>query len=117
MLSKELRRCTPERALRTLDRAADRSATLIETAKRVIDSFSEEKGLNAAGICFVVVGSVGRKEALEASDFDFIPVTDSLANLEVYQPHGVPLRQALTDALGAKVSKGEDLTMGFRSAN
>lgn len=104
-----------ERALRTLERAADRSATLIETAKRVIDSL--EKGLNAAGICFVVVGSVGRKEALEASDFDFIPVTDSLANLEVYQPHDVPLRQALTDALGAKVSKGEDLTMGFRSAN
>ncbi len=63
MLSEELKRCTPERAFSILERAAVRSAAMIEAAKGIIHSFSEERGLNTAGICFVVVGSVGRKEA------------------------------------------------------
>jgi Putative nucleotidyltransferase DUF294 len=113
MLSEQLKRCTPARALAILERAANYSESLIQKAKEVADSFCQLRGLDTAGVCFIVVGSVGRKEALEASDFDFIPVASSDADLSAYQPHDGQLRAALAAALNVKVSKGEDLTKGI----
>ena len=110
MLSEELKRCTPDRAFATLQRAASHSRDMIQEAKRITDSFCQNNELDTAGVCFVVVGSVGRHEALEASDFDFIPVAEINDDLERYKPFDGQLREALSAGLGAKVSKGEDLT-------
>jgi hypothetical protein len=109
MPSDELKQCTPDRAFATLQRAAVHSQDLIQRARQIVNSFCVNK-LDAVNICFVVVGSVGRHEALEASDFDFIPVAQSNADLESYRPLDAPLREALSVELNAKVSKGEDLT-------
>jgi hypothetical protein len=57
-----------------------------------------------------VVGSVGRFEALQASDLDFTPVVRTPQALEKFKPHDQPLRARLRDQLGVDVSKGEELT-------
>ena len=49
-------------------------------------------------------------EALEASDFDFVPVTWDDATLKAYVSHDRPLRDELRKGLGVKVSAGQDLT-------
>lgn len=110
MLSDELKRCTPERAQAVFERALTRSEDLINKAGQLINEFSTTNGLDTSCICFVAVGSIGRKEALEASDFDLIPIAASREKLEYFQPYDKLLRDALIDRLCVKVSRGEDLT-------
>lgn len=40
----------------------------------VVNDFLRKKGIREDDVCFVAVGSVGRLEALQASDLDFIPL-------------------------------------------
>jgi len=110
MLSAELKRFTPPRAMQTLERACERSDILVSKAEQAIANFSASEGLATQNLCFIVVGSVGRGEALEASDFDFVPVAASAEALDAYAPHDGKLRSELARALGVKVSKGADLT-------
>lgn len=62
------------------------------------------------GLCFAATGSVGRREALEASDLDLIPIAMDSDLLKKWKPNDRPLREALSEHLGIKVSKGEELT-------
>ena len=61
-------------------------------------------------MCFAAVGSVGRKEALEASDLDIVPIAINADRLAKYNPVDASLRECLRNDLGIKVSNGEDLT-------
>jgi hypothetical protein len=108
--SNDLKRCVPARAFTILARAEDHSKAMIERARASIENFATTKGVDISNICFVVVGSVGRHEALEASDFDVIPVALIESALEQYRMNDAELRAKLATDLGVKVSKGEDLT-------
>jgi hypothetical protein len=108
--SDDLKRCVPARACAIIARAERHSKAMIAKAKAIIEDFAAAKGVDISKICFVVVGSVGRYEALEASDFDVIPVALTEADLDQYKPSDGDLRAKLAAELGAKVSKGEDLT-------
>ena len=61
-------------------------------------------------MCFVVVGSIGRNEALDASDLDIVPVARNDDAFRGYQSSDQRLRSALRKSLGVKVSKGQELT-------
>jgi hypothetical protein len=74
------------------------------------DGFLGSRGLKLEDVCCVVVGSVGRQEALEVSDIDLIPVLRSAAALAAFQPHDKALRQEIKEKLQTKVSRGDDLT-------
>lgn len=91
-------------------RCGARCDELIKNGRDAIHNFASSNSVDIQNICFVVVGSVGRSEALEASDFDITPIASDQSSLEAFAPHDQPLREALRCALGVKVSKGEDLT-------
>jgi predicted nucleotidyltransferase len=95
----------PERTAEILERTRATSGQRIEAAKRVVEG-SLIEGIERH--CFVVVGSVGRLEALDASDFDLLPIAD----LDSASDHASDqsLREALRSALEVGVSAGEDLT-------
>jgi len=57
-----------------------------------------------------VMGSVGRREALDASDFDLVPVARDEETLEWLLTNNVELREGLAKALDIDVSMGRDLT-------
>jgi hypothetical protein len=58
----------------------------------------------------VAVGSVGRREALRASDLDFIPILKDSDALKVYQEFDGQIRERIAQVANLKVSRGEDLT-------
>jgi predicted nucleotidyltransferase len=104
------------RAWVLLEKARKYCDKLLGEIRAIADAFLADKNLTPEDVCFVVVGSVGRQEALEGSDIDLIPVLRSAAALATFQPHDKPLRQEIKDKLKAiyereiKVSQGDDLT-------
>jgi predicted nucleotidyltransferase len=109
-MSRATQRCVKARHYAVLERAKRLSDDLISQADRTIGQFLASKGESLEGLCFAVVGSVGRSEALEASDFDVLPIADTKTRLAQYRPHDLNLRRSLSDALKVKVSEGQDLT-------
>ncbi|MCF8070066.1 MAG: nucleotidyltransferase domain-containing protein [Desulfobacterales bacterium] len=61
-------------------------------------------------ICVVAVGSIGRGEALYASDLDIIPVLKNPEYLTAYKKIDKELRRNLSNEIELKVSKGSNLT-------
>jgi hypothetical protein len=86
------------------------SCDLLGRARAVLSSLLGEKGIDPSNIGFVAVGSVGRHEALNASDLDLIPVVRNARTLRDYRRHDKAIRSSLAQQLRIKVSKGEDLT-------
>jgi hypothetical protein len=105
-----VRTCVKSRHYAIFERALEKSTELTGKAKGAIANYVAKKGGTLDGMCFAVVGSAGRREALEASDLDLIPIAASAQRLAQYEPHDFDLRQVLAEALGVKVSRGEDLT-------
>ncbi len=99
-----------DRAWRVLEEARVHCECLLQKLTQLADSFLAEKRFDPANVCFAVVGSVGRFEALAASDVDFTPVLASQAALDQFKDHDQPLREAIRRQLGVDVSKGEELT-------
>ena len=95
-----------DRAWAVLEKARLYCEKLLSDARMVCDSFLTSRGVKAEEVCCVVVGSVGRQEALGASDLDLIPVLGSAAALTSFLAHDKPLRQELRDKLKVKVSQG-----------
>jgi hypothetical protein len=106
----ELKRILKGDAYSTIARAQEHSLSVLERTRKLVSEFSESKSLRLDNICFVVVGSLGRLEALEASDLDLIPICKSANDLQEYGHHDKELRKHLLAGLGVKVSRGEDLT-------
>ncbi|WP_395733737.1 DUF294 nucleotidyltransferase-like domain-containing protein [Prosthecobacter sp.] len=86
------------------------SCDLLEKCRLCVDEYLAKAGINQVNVCIVIIGSVGRREALEASDLDIIPVLADDETAKLFEPHDQPLRKKLGETLGIKVSKGEDLT-------
>lgn len=93
-----------------LEKARHHCDKVLGDVRAICDAFLAARGLTPEAVCCVVVGSVGRQEALEASDIDLIPVLRSAAALAALQPHDEALRQEIKDKLNIKVSQGADLT-------
>ncbi|MCI0460575.1 MAG: DUF294 nucleotidyltransferase-like domain-containing protein [Gemmataceae bacterium] len=110
MLDIALKPHLKERAWGVLERIDQHCSHLIEQVTNHTTQYLADNSLPADDVCFVVVGSVGRQEALHASDIDFTPVLRTPDALKTFEPHDQPLRQQLRQALGIKVSQGEDLT-------
>jgi hypothetical protein len=98
------------RAWAVLEKARQHCDKVLGDVRSICDGFLPGRGLKTEEVCAVVVGSVGRQEALESSDIDLIPVLRSSAALEAFQPHDKALRQAIKEQLKMKVSQGDDLT-------
>jgi|GEM_PF-3575360 len=106
----DLQKHLNDRAWRVLEKARQHCEKLLTDVRAVADDFLVKRSLDSDDICCVVVGSVGRQEALEASDIDLIPVLRSVAALAAFQPHDKDLRKEIRDKLNTKVSQGDDLT-------
>jgi len=91
-----------------LQKANDFSDNLLSKASHIIDEYFVINKLKKEDFCFVVIGSLGRFEALESSDIDLIPVC--ISDLDSFLPHDKPLRQYLEHGLEVHVSEGHDLT-------
>ncbi|WP_135058877.1 hypothetical protein [Paracoccus salipaludis] len=91
-------------------RAQSNSEQIAANARDFIDQFVKSKLVDTAGLCFAATGSVGRREALEASDLDLVPIARDDKCLAEWAPHDAELRQKLKEHLKIKVSRGEDLT-------
>jgi len=72
--------------------------------------FLIKKEINQDEICFVAIGSVGRYEALKASDLDILPIIKKKETLIEYKKYDNDLRNELGERLQIKISKGKDLT-------
>lgn len=105
-----IKACLKGRHLNIFERAKAHSDDLVARVKEVVSAFLSEKGLNEEGLCFVLIGSVGRREALQASDIDLVPIAADEARLQQYAPLDQDLRARIKDVLKTKVSKGEELT-------
>lgn len=91
-----------------------RSSDLCKNQLTQVDNITKEyllsKGFDLSEVCFVAVGSVGRGEALDASDIDLIPVLRSDMSFDLFSKHDQVIRELVSNKLGIKVSKGHDLT-------
>lgn len=105
-----VRACAKGRHVATLERAEELSRRRLQDTTTYIEEFLKSRGETSDGLCFAVTGSVGRNEALEASDVDIIPIAIDQHRLEQYQPLDADLRTFLKEKLGVKVSEGKDLT-------
>ncbi|MBF5094890.1 hypothetical protein F1643_10735 [Azospirillum sp. INR13] len=110
MLHEKIEKCVRERTLEVLKRAEEYSNTVADKASAFVNDYVTDKMGGTEDICFAATGSVGRREALEASDLDLLPIARNDAALEKWRPHDKDLRAALAGALKIKVSKGDDLT-------
>jgi Putative nucleotidyltransferase DUF294 len=99
-----------ERAWRVLKEARAYCKDLVQKLTQLTDRFLAEKQLDPKNVCFAVVGSVGRFEALQASDVDFTPVLKNQPALDKFKEHDRPLRELIRQQLSLDVSKGEELT-------
>jgi hypothetical protein len=96
-------------ALETLRRAERHVAELAARSAKYFESELPALSIDPSRVCMAVTGSMGRSEALGASDFDLLPVTADDATLELLLQHNEPLRAGLEKMLGVDVSRGRDL--------
>lgn len=109
-MREDIKRCVKDRTSEIYERAQKNSEDIAANARGLVDDFVATELGDADGLCFAATGSVGRREALEASDLDFIPIARDDRWLEIWEPHDARLREHLKKYLGIKVSKGEELT-------
>ena len=109
-MSKEIKRYLKDDAATVYDDAHAWCYKTIKEAESCIQLFEQEEHIDLKDLCFVVVGSTGRSEALAASDFDLVPIARRACSLAEYVDHDARLRELLTEALKMKVSKGQNLT-------
>lgn len=110
MMLEEMKKYLKEEAASVYDEAQHSCRNTIEVAKQCIQSFGKEGRIDLGDLCFVVVGSTGRNEALAASDFDLVPIARTRCSLKEYRTQDACLRKRLAEALKMKVSEGQNLT-------
>lgn len=92
------------------DRADAHCEQTIKKAAKISSEFLRKHRVDKTSVCLVCVGSLGRREALQSSDIDLIPVLRTRSDVEKFLPFDQDLRKTLERTLKIKVSKGEDLT-------
>ena len=103
-------RCMNRQSAELYQRADAWCGEIISSARDTIDQFGKDNSLDWADMCFIVVGSIGRNEALDASDMDIVPIARNEDALAAYRESDQSLRQVLRESLGLAVSRGFDLT-------
>jgi len=103
-----LRSIINNRAYCVYDRAWSHSERRLTECQEIVNRYLRDHALPAEKVCVIAVGSVGRREALEASDLDLIPIL--LESIAGFEEHDRAIREAIGEHLNVKVSKGEDLT-------
>lgn len=98
------------RSFELLQKADAFSLAILDRCNVCIADYLKGADLDPARICIVVIGSVGRREALAASDLDLIPILKDDQTAAVFAQHDSALRSKLRTELKIKVSKGADLT-------
>ncbi|NUQ79024.1 MAG: hypothetical protein HUU21_36335 [Polyangiaceae bacterium] len=96
------------RSYSVFDRAYKHTTDQLSRCRECIDAYLQSHNLAEDDFCFVIVGSVGRYEALEASDIDVIPVLRK--EYRDFEQHDEAIRQRIGESLNVKVSRGADLT-------
>ena len=109
-MHEEIEKCVRERTFNILKRAEENSKCVATKASKFVNKYVTEKMGDTEEICFAATGSVGRREALEASDLDLLPIARNDEALKKWSPYDKDLRAALADELKIKVSKGDELT-------
>ena len=110
MFSNQHLRCMKSRSADLYCRADKWCRKTTERARETINEFARSKSIDFTDICFIVVGSIGRNEALDASDMDLVPIARNEDTLATYKSVDQGLRQALRESLGLRVSRGLELT-------
>jgi len=105
-----LREYLDEKTYNILHEANKFCSDLISQSKSIIKNLLTVEGVSLSDICFVAVGSIGRGEALYASDVDIIPVLKDNRAFNVYETKDAQFRINLSKKLGLPVSKGTNLT-------
>ena len=103
-------RCMNQQSADLYRRADAWCGEIVAKAENTIDQFRKDRSLDFADMCFAVVGSIGRNEALDASDMDIVPIARNEDALAAYRESDQDLREVLRERLGVAVSKGLDLT-------
>lgn len=91
-------------------RAQEFSTDRIARIRDVIQGSPEGEEGEAQGLGWVVTGSLGRLEALEASDVDLMLLVPPGLKADDFKNLDQAIRVRLREALAIKVSKGENLT-------
>lgn len=99
-----------KRTYSTFEKSYSYSNSIISKANKLLDEYFDKTKLDKSKVCFVAVGSIGRYEALKASDLDIIPVIINDRYLRIYKKHDKRIRRFLSSRLKVKVSAGSDLT-------
>lgn len=105
-----LKKYVNDQAYRVFSGALTNCEHLRENAIKVSNEILDEYHIPRDQVCLIAVGSLGRSEALQASDIDLIPIIANKKLLEGFKECDRALRKAISEKLGVKVSKGEDLT-------
>ncbi len=95
---------------KTLDRARNNSLRIIKEVSKITDQYLKKQKFSLTKVCIILVGSIGRLEALESSDIDLIPILKDEKSLKSFFKIDKELRNMLSKSLSINVSKGEDLT-------
>ena len=103
-----LRECTNQRTFELFARAHSFSEERLSTCHELIDDFLKRRSVDPSGLCFIAVGSVGRYEALAASDLDILPIVQNPSDWP--DPLDKELRGVLGERLEVKISQGSELT-------
>lgn len=109
-MRKKVGLCVPERTKKIFARAEENSDLIMQKASTFADDYVKKKLGSLECICLAATGSVGRREALEASDLDIVPIARDDVTLAQWITYDSNFRAELQETLGIKVSKGEDLT-------
>jgi len=104
----QLKRTLGPRAYEVYKRADVFSEQRLQACREVVDAYLKSRHLPIEDICVIAVGSVGRREALEASDLDLVPILR--LPTAGFEEHDAALRDEVRRQLGTKVSNGEQLT-------
>ncbi len=110
MVANDLLKCMKSESAAVYERASRWCDDRVGEAGTHICEFATENRLDLTQICFVTVGSIGRREALDASDMDLVPIADSNDALNEYKDFDRALRQYLRERMSVEISKGEQLT-------
>jgi len=105
-----LQKFVNDQAYNVFSSAFENCQKLQDKATEISNRVLDEHRIPREQVCLVAVGSLGRCEALDASDIDLIPVLADKNLLDGFKECDRSLRAAIGSELSVKVSKGEDLT-------
>jgi hypothetical protein len=107
---RNLRRYVNKEAYKVFSDASKHCDVTRHKVSKIVTCCLKKYKIQQGDLCIIAVGSLGRLEALEASDLDLIPILKDKKLLSNFAECDAYLRKTIADTLNVKVSKGESLT-------